>query len=399
MFTNSDYVLNGQAHGEIGQGLARIHYDTGFRRPYIDSKDNMCVTINSGEFKFNEKTEQMEPVKRQMRVQEAVANGWMPQCFLTNATTLRKDEWIMLDRAVLKATRERLRAWSDLRAANTFTVPGMSKTLLEHEVMTDFGVAQVDMDGVSKGTSDRPQFILEALPLPITHMDFEYTERNLAVSRNVGMPLDKLSAEQAGRRVGETIEKTLIGTIVGFNYGVSTPYNNAPKVYGYKTHPDRITKTDLTTPTGVGTSDDTVDDVLTMMDLAKAENFFGPFMLYTTNDWDKFMDGDYLQGAIASGLAAPSTTLRNRIKAIDGIRDVRRLDFWDDTFALLLVQMTSEVAQAVNGMEVTTLRWDDIAGMQRNFKVMAIQVPRIRSQFVGTSQSTLKAGIVHATTS
>lgn len=395
----SNYVLNGQAHGEIGQGLARIHYDTGFRRPYIDSKDNMCVTINSGEFKFNEKTEELEPVKVQMRVQDAVGKGWMPSCFLTNATTLRKDEWIMLDRAVLKATRSRLRAWSDLRASNTFTVPGMSKTLLEHEVMTDVGQANVDMDGVSKSTSDRPHFILEALPLPITHVDFEYTERNLAVSRNVGMPLDRLSAEMAGRRVGESIEDTLIGVLAGLNYGVSTPYNNAPKVYGYKTHPDRITKTDLTAPTGVGTSDDTVADVLTMVDLAAAQNFFGPFVLYTTNDWSKYMNGDYLQGTLAQGLAAPNKTLRQRIMEIEEIRDVRKLDRWNDTTALMLVQMTSEVAQAVNGMEITTLRWDDVAGMQRNFKVMAIQVPRIRSQFVGTSQSTLKTGIVHATIS
>ncbi len=81
----------------------------------------------------------------------------------------------------------------------------------------------------------------------------------------------------------------------------------------------------------------------------------------------------------------------------DGIQDVRRLDFWTDTTALALVNMNEETIRAVNGMEITTVRWDTVGTMMKNFRVMAIQVPNIRSQFIGTSQTSSKAGIVHAT--
>jgi hypothetical protein len=54
--------------------------------------------------------------------------------------------------------------------------------------------------------------------------------------------------------------------------------------------------------------------------------------------------------------------------------------------------MTSDVARAINGMDITTVQWETQGGMRVNFKVMAIQVPQIRSDFNG------RTGIVHATT-
>jgi len=58
-----------------------------------------------------------------------------------------------------------------------------------------------------------------------------------------------------------------------------------------------------------------------------------------------------------------------------------------------MVQMTSDVARAINGMPITTVQWESAGGMRLNFKVMAIQVPQIRSDYDGNS------GICHATTS
>jgi hypothetical protein len=104
-------------------------------------------------------------------------------------------------------------------------------------------------------------------------------------------------------------------------------------------------------------------------------------------------------------------TLRDRLRAIGDVADVRRLDFlfssiapWSAPptgtnifgvvpgpgpenvvqgypFVMLLVQMTPDVAQAINGMDITTIQWETLGGMQINFKVMAIQVPRLRSDF------------------
>ncbi len=389
-----DFVLNHQGHGPVGEALAGCRFDPGLLRPYVDGRGQRCVTINTGRMGNDNK-----PIYEKRLVAELINNGINSPVF--NATSLRKEEWIELDRVVIKAARQRLRAWSDLAAANTFGgFNGMAKTILEHETMSDPGEAMVDMDGLSEGRNDAPKFQLEGLPLPITHADFWFSSRRLAASRNSGTPLDTTMAEAAGRRVAEMIEKTLIGMEVGITYGggSATPtYGRASTVFGYTNFTSRLTYTSVTTPTG-SNPEATVNNVLAMRDLLYAGKFYGPFMLYHTNDWDRWLDNDYFR----SGGTSVTRTLRERLASIEGISGVRRLDFWTGMnsgltatlpYQLLLVQMTSDVARAVNGMDITTVQWESIGGMRLNFKVMAIQVPQLRADFNGN------CGICHGTTS
>lgn len=376
MFT--DFLLNGQAHGEVGEQLATCRYEPGLLRPYVAKNGKKCVTMNYGT------DENGKPKQKAFTLNELRDMG--VDVPITNATTLRKDEWSMLDTAIVRVARQRLRAWSDLAAASSFGgFNGMSKMILEHETMSDPGEAVVDMDGLTPGRTDAPLYQLEGLPLPITHSDFWFSSRRLAVSRNTGTPLDSTMAEAAGRRVAEQIEKTLIGTVTGTTYGVSSSYTAAlgSKVYGYANYPNRITKTDVTTPDGTNGAT-TVDDVLSMIESATNKYYYGPYMLYHSTDWDKYMDDDYR--------ANDSRTLRQRLREISQITDVRRLDFLTNTYTLLLVQMTPEVARAVTGMDITTVQWPTSGGMRLNFKVMAIMVPQLRSDYNGNT------GIVHATT-
>jgi len=392
-----DLFYNGQAQGPVAEQLAGCRFDPGLLRPFIDHNGRNCVTVNTGRMKYDEKTGQYLPIIKKRLVSEVISSGVNNP--VLNATSLRKDEWLQIDRVILKAARERLRAWADLAGANTFGgFNAMAKMVLEHETMSDPGEAMVDMDGLTQGRTDAPKFQLEGLPLPITHSDFWFSQRRLAVSRNTGTPLDTTMGEAAGRRVAEMIEKTLIGIETGISYGADNygqvsdgGSSTVPKIWGYTNHPDRVTKVDLTTPLGTNPSA-TVADVLAMRDLLSAQKFYGPFMLYHSADWDQFMDNDYyiLQ---TQGAAAPSGTLRQRLQAIEGINGVRRLDFFSDTFSLLMIQMTADVARAINGMPITTVQWESVGGMQLNFKVMAIQVPQIRSDYDGNS------GICHATTS
>ena len=378
-----DYVLNGRGHGDVGAGLADCQFDPGLLRPYIAEDGDKYVTVNTGQKTYDSETKTYKPVLEARRVADLIANGMnIP---VHNATlALRKDEWIQLDQVVLKAARQRLRAWSDLAGTNSFGgFNAMSKMVLEHETMSDPGEAIVDMDGLSEGRSDAPKFQLEGLPLPITHSDFWFSSRRLSVSRNSGTPLDSSMAEAAGRRVAETIEKTTIGTISGVTFGNAADYSNAPTVFGYTNHPDRNTKTDCTAPTSSnGTT--VVSDVLAMRELLYADGYYGPYMLYVSTGYDQHLDNDLKTEA--------SITTRQRLREIDGIIDVRRLDYLTGN-VMLLVQMTSDVARAVNGMDITTVQWETKGGMQLNFKVMAIQVPQVRSDYSGNS------GICHGTTS
>jgi hypothetical protein len=134
--------------------------------------------------------------------------------------------------------------------------------------------------------------------------------------------------------------------------------------------------------------------VIAMIAAAAAKNFFGPFVLYTSTAYDDLLDNDFK--------ANSDLTIRQRVKQIDRITDVRRLDYLSGD-VLLLVQMDPEVAQAINGLEVVTVQWDTKGGMQKNFKVMAIQVPWVKSAFwtdpATTGTTTEVTGIVHGTTS
>jgi hypothetical protein len=400
-----DFILNGSAQGEVGETLQGCRFDPGLLRPYLDEHGHRCVTVNTGRTRYDPKLKKVVPIHEKARIGDLQNRGIMSPVF--NATSLRKEEWLELDRVVIRAARFRLRAWADLSAANQFGgFNAMSKLILEHETMSDPGEAIVDMDGLTEGRTDSPKFQLEGLPLPITHSDFWFSSRRLAVSRNTGTPLDTTMAEGAGRRVAELIEKTVLGVETGITYGGNSTqvggYGRTPSVYGYTNFPQRLTVTGLYRPTGLGRSGsgwvaaDTLKDILRIRDLLYVNKFYGPFMIYHSNDWDQYMDNDY----ILSGGNVATQTLRERLKAIDNITDVRRLDFLSSTataagdparitttfpFTFILVQMTADVCRAVNGMDITTVQWESVGGMRLNFKVMCIQVPQLRADFNGNT--------------
>lgn len=375
-----DFIEGGQGFGPVGETLAGCRFDPGMLRPYKDSRGQRCVTVNNN-----------RGVREKRLVSDLVNQGISTPVF--NATSLRKEEWIQIDQVVIKAARQRLRAWADLAANNTFGgFNGMSKTMLEYETMSDAGEAIVDMDGLTEGRNDSPRFQLEGLPLPITHSDFFFSSRRLAESRNSSTPLDTTMAEMAGRRVAEMIEKTLIGVETGITYGSAAsgsagiPYGRTPTVYGYTNFPGRLTYTPLTVPTGAN-PEAVALDVLKMRDQLYANRFYGPFMMYHSTGYDRWLDDDYFR----TGSTAQVRTLRERIKSIDGIMDVRRLDFLTTDYTILLVQMTPDVCRAVNGMDITTVQWEAKGGMELHFKVLAIQVPQLRADYNGRS------GIIHGT--
>ncbi len=280
------------------------------------------------------------------------------------------------------------------------------------------------MDGLTEGRTDAPKFQLEGLPLPITHSDFWFSSRRLAISRNTGTPLDTTMGESAGRRVAEMIEKTLLGVETGITYGGASTqtggYGRTPSVYGYTNFPARLTKTTIYNPTmngRAGTSGgwvpaDLIKDVLLMRQSLYNNKFYGPFTLYHSNDWDTYLDNDY----ILTGGNVATQTLRDRLRDIEGITDVKRLDFLAAEthltqgtgaaigidpaqigttfpFTIIMVQMTPDVARAVNGMDITTVQWETVGGMRLNFKILCIQVPQLRADFYG------QCGILHGNAS
>jgi len=408
----SDLIVNGVSNrgGAIGNELIipGMNFDTRHFQPFLGKDDRTkYIVINSGRTEYNPKTQKDEPIyltKAIPWVQDRI--GYSHPVW--NATTaLRKEEWIKVSDKVVKAARYRQRLWSDMMATVPLAVDGMSTMSLEQETQSDVGEAHVDLDGLSPGNNDIPLYQLEALPLPVIHADYFYSLRKLMISRNGSQPLSTIMPEGASRRVSETVEKLAICTLTGITYGPganSPSVNRTSKIYGLTNFTNRLTYTG-TQPTGSNAST-ILANVLAMKDRLTANKFYGPFRIYTSNDWDQYLDNDY----ILSGGNVATQTLRNRILSIQGIQSVERLDMLFATaptagsgnlqslsydtlypYTMLMVQMTDDVVQAVNGMDLNTIQWESVGGQRLNFKVMCIQAPRLQADFYSN------CGILHAT--
>lgn len=288
---------------------------------------------------------------------------------------LTRDEWIEIDRAVIAAAQPRLKAFADLRARNTYTIPaGWGKTVLESARSGDITGAEINMDGLAVADQDRIHQDLVGVPLPIIHKDFDISARQLDVSRQGSLPLDTTLAGMAAEKVAQEIEKMTIGQLTYAFGGYS--------IYGYMNFPDRLT-VEITEPTGGWTPAVLISELLEMRKAAQDAGFYGPYQLYVGSAWDLFLDADY-------STAKGDNTLRQRILQLDGITGLSTLDYIPSAdYDILMVQMTPNVARAIIALELVTLQWQEMGGMKVKMKVMAIQVPQVRSDFHGGT------GIVH----
>lgn len=348
-----DILNGGGGHSELVDVLIENDFDPGCLRPWRGENGRAYITLNGRDKK---------PTVRPAPVRNA-------------NSVLRKDEWIDLDRVVLKAARHEMRAYADLRAANTYSITnGMGSTVLQYQTESEIGDATISMDGLKDGENERLVYDLRSLPLPMVSKNFSFSAREMSTSRRYGQPIDYSMGEKASRMVGETVEKMTLGTLGTYAYGGGT-------IYGYTNFQQRLTYAVDDPDGGSWTGQKLVQNILAMKQLSVNNRYGGPFALYFSGDWDEFLDDDY-------STTKGTISLRQRIAQIADITSIRTLRFLSD-YQILLVQMTSDVARAVSGMEVTTVQWDSHGGLKKNFKVMCIQVPQFRYDFYN------RTGIVH----
>lgn len=287
-------------------------------------------------------------------------------------------EWLDIDRKVVKVATERLVGISDLMSRGlTHNLGTIGVTVSLWDKSSDMTPANVNMSGVTPGEEDTPNFDQDQVPVPIIHKDFRLNLRRLEASRRMGESLDTMAAGIASRLVSEKSEDLLFsGSSIKVEGGT---------IYGYLNHPNRNT-VDLTTgwaDTGA-TGQTIVADVLAMLAAARADLMFGPFVLYIPGEYETILDDDYKAGANAGD----TRTIRERILQLNGIEDIKVADrLADDN--VILVQMTDDVVDLAMAQDITTVQWNTQGGMQEHFKVMAVWVPRVKSDYDGRS------GVVH----
>lgn len=294
---------------------------------------------------------------------------------VTNATALlRYEEWMDIDRTVIEAGVQRMTAWNDLRERNlVHNLGSIGQTISLWETQADMTEANIAMSATTRGEKDTPAYGTSQVPVPIVFKEFSVELRRLEGSRIYGSGVDVTGASIAGRLVAERTERMLfLGAAV--NVQGST-------IYGYLTHPNRNT-VDLAeqwdNPATTGA--DILDDVQQMLSAARADRYYGPFMLYIPGTYEGRLDEDYRDN--------DDRTIRQRIMALSGIQDIKVGDFLPDD-NVVMVQLTRDVVDAAIAQDIATVQWSLQGGMEEEFKVMAVWVPRVKADFDGRS------GIVH----
>jgi len=287
--------------------------------------------------------------------------------------TLRRLEWQLYDTAVIEVARRRLVGIRDLMDAGlTFNVPdALGVTQIVWEQISTLTAAEINMSGLSQTPNDRQEFNLNTIPLPIIHKDFNINIRQLYSSRRIGTPLDVTQAQLSSRIVSEGIETMLFAgsTVLGTNN----------TIFGYTTATYRNTGS-VTAPWTTATGTQIVTDTLAMIQAAVNDNMYGPYVMYVPSGVFTAMGADFKTYS--------DRTILERVLAIPGITSIKQSK--DLTASnVLLIQMTNDVVDLIEGMQPTTTEWETEGGMIVNFKVMSIIVPRVKNDYVHQS------GIVH----
>jgi hypothetical protein len=290
--------------------------------------------------------------------------------------TLRHEEWKAFDDVVMAEALIRLRGVADL-IANGLSKPianSLGKTVFAYEKMTFMDPATVSMDGVTRTENDRQEFEMAQLPLPITHKDFWLNLRTLMGSRERGESLDTTQSRTAGRVCAEMAEQMLFQG--GKTFG-------ALPIYGYMTEPHRNTMSygaNGAWSAAGKTGADFLADVLAMVSLANAKRMFGPYRIYVPSNASVALSNDFK--------ALGTLTVKQRLLMVDQIQDIVTVDQLPSG-NVIMVQMTADVVEWLQGETLQTIQWDVEGGFRINFKAFQIGVPLVKADVSGRS------GIVH----
>lgn len=363
-----DLIGRNGVQGELASHMMKQgRLDPNRMRPFIGKDGRAYITV----FKGGDAKDQ--------------ENYAVVPAYNTNAT-LRRDEWKQLDDAVIGVAEQRIGAVDDLIARGLVFNLGnaMGTTVLEYHDVTSELTASLTMDGITRGQSNRPDYSFNYLPIPIVHVDYEINLRELETSRNMGNPIDTVMAERAARSVKEKIEEMLF-TNVTYSYGGKDSHGRNT-IYSFLNHPDR-NKVILQTPwdDSSKTGKDIVDEIIAWKQVMINNRHYGKYGIYIPTAYETKLDEDYV-GSTPDTNA--TITVRQRIMQIDNIEFIKVNDKLPDN-NIVMVQLTSNVIRIINGMGLQNIEWDQEGRFITKYKVLAIQVPQIRSDAEGRS------GVIH----
>jgi uncharacterized linocin/CFP29 family protein len=284
---------------------------------------------------------------------------------LRTLSILRENEWREYDDAVTMLARGNFSLVSDMFSNGMRkTIPNiMGITQLSWDRVGGMDDAQIDMTAEATDILDKLEFGQDSMPVPLIHKGFRLNIRNLMASRRNGTGLDVRYAEEATRKVVHTVEKL-------FLYGNFSAGVGAGRVYGMTTYPYRATGA-LRGDWRSATATNIFLDVNDMVEALEAKYQFGPYMLYIPRSYAPVLRKDY------DRTTSLGSSVLKRLMEIEGLKGIRTNIFLPDNHVVLL-NLSSNTAEAIDGIQPRIIEWNSNGGMSTMFKVIACILPRIR---------------------
>lgn len=307
--------------------------------------------------------------KRNGQVQLKASNG------LIVNSTLRKDEWEMLDMAIIQPATYALRGLNEIRSRGLIKPLGSLGTMISQwNTTSQVTPASVGMTVTNTGNRDLPDTKLNSVPVPVYWKEFQLDRRTLEASRLLGEGIDTTAAGQTARVVAEQIEKTL--------FGGAAVIMNGSSVYGLTNHPNRNTAAGSALGGGDwGAVANIVPTVTGAINALNSDHMYGPFTLFVSQA--QYNEAAF--GFFSDGTGAVQTALQ-RIESLPQISSVIPID--SDVLTAgtaVLVQMTPDVVDWAEAMGITLVEWTSGNGMTQYFCVMAVGTPRVKADYSGQS--------------
>lgn len=301
------------------------------------------------------------------------------------ASPLPEDAQRLIDDAVVRVGRQNLVLVNDLLAAGlTRPLPNWLGVMeLGYDRTNDAGQAMRTMDLDVRGE----RFVLardrRVIPIYATHDDFSFGARELAAAERVGQPLDTSHVEQATRNVNLAIEDQAInGWELADGTQAKVNGNSAPGLLTAPANTYQYTGSNKAWNHASKTGLEILTDVLAMVDLAKADGYFGPFNFYMPTAYWSTLFRRY-----SDGTTTFDTSIMEQIERITAggrainFREVPQLP----ANRTALVQMTSNVIDVIVGQTPAEVSWTSGNGWRRFFVVVACMITRIKEDYDGKS--------------
>lgn len=337
-----------------------------YQMSYLGANEAAAVLAGSRPLRVNKKTGV---------VQISTQRG------LTLNSLLMRDEWTEVDRAVLGAATQVLRAEPDLRSRELrHGLGSIASVVSRYYTASEVTGANITMSGRGGANRDLPEINEVDIPVPVIFKDFEIDQRALLSSRRLGDGLDLTGLRAATQVVAEAKEDMLLGNLGAFKM-------NGASIYGYRTHPNRGSATASSLGGGVfSTITNIMPTIMGAMGMAKARNHNGPYVMYLGTTGYINMLATYSDN---TGQTARQRALAS-IPELKDIVEIPRMPAGE----MLLVQMDATVVDFAEPNDVVGIQvreWASDDGLAANFKVMSVFVPRVKARFDG------KSGVQHIT--